>query len=150
MIPLQDSKVEWLVSSNATVATGTTTYGYLDTAGWDYAKVCLTFGVQASSSVMATTLSLTEGTNSTAASAIVAFTGGTATSASVGYVIPIFNTSEAGCAVFNVDLGKRERYLRVNMCNSVAAAVPQAFAILSRGEEVPGPDGGSASVTVDG
>lgn len=152
MIESQSNKVEWVISSNATVATGTTTYGYLDTAGFDYAKVMVSTGKQATTSAMATTLSLTEGTNSTAASAIVAFTGGTSVvSGSTGFTIPAFaGTSEASVAVLNVNLGKRERYLRVNVKNTAAAVVPEAVAILSRGEEIPGPDDGSATVTATG
>ena len=151
-IDLQSSKVEVLLSTLASVATNTTNYGYIDTLGWDYAKVIATVGTAASTSDAFKTIYLTEGTNSTAATAIVAFTGttGSVTTSASGFVIPNFSTSEPTAVVLNVDLRKRERYLRVNTAPGTAAAV-SVVALLTRGREaMPSSDTGSPGVTKTG
>lgn len=150
-VELQDAKVEvMLVPGTATLATNSSTYGYLDTLGWDYATILYVTNKFATTSACAKVLKLTEGTNSTAATAIVAFTGGTATSSSVGFVIPAYEgTSDGTCVRMNVDLRKRERYLRLHV-GPGAADVPYAVAVLSRGRAVPGTDDGSVAVDVTG
>ena len=145
----QDQKVEILIApTTQTIASNASTYGYIDTIGWNHMKVVYVSAVEASSTAAALTLKFTEGTNSTAASAIVALTGGTATSSSVGFVIPIYATDgDGGALVFDIDLRKRERYLRLHTVpgtNSTFSAV----ALLSRGEQVPGADEGSADLHI--
>jgi hypothetical protein len=139
--PIQDSKVELLLEGQ-TAATNSTSYGYLDTIGWQAAKVLVAFGTAATTSAVATTLSLTEGTNSTAASAVVALTGGTATDSSHGFVIPTGVTTEGVVVAFDVDLRKRSRYLRLNVTPAQANSFA-AMALLTRGNVEPGSDDGS-------
>lgn len=153
-IPGQSSKVELLIPcKTATVATNASTYGYLDTIGWDHAQIIVLTsgytGAAATSVAMGLVLKVTEGTGSTAASAIVPLTGGAATSTSVGFVIPNYaNTSSEGCvAVLDIDLTKRERYLRLQYNQGIKMTF-SALAILSRGHVEPGSDDGSAAITV--
>ena len=149
MIPIQSSKVEVLLApATVTIATNASSYGYLDTLGWDQAKIIVLTAKEATTSACAKLLKITEGTNSTAASAIVALTGGTATSASVGFVIPVFKgTAEGGAVVFDIDLTKRARYLRIQ-CNPGTASTFGAIAILTRGKQEPGSDDGSVKEQV--
>ena len=151
MIALQDCKVEVPLATLATVATNSSNYAYLDTIGWDYAKIIAVIGTAATGNAAFKGLILTEGTNSTAASAIVAFTGGTVTSASVGFVIPNFTgITEPTCVVLNVNLKKRERYLRLLVTPGTAAPV-SVVCVLGRGREAtPGSDDGNAALIVDG
>ena len=150
MKSVQSCKVEGIVQVGTSVATNATTIGYLDTLGWDQADIFVTYSTNATTSACATVLSLKEGTNSTASTSIVAFTGGTATSTSVGFVIPAFKgTAEPTVIHFSVDLQKRERYLRVTS-TSPAAGTVSAIAVLSRGEVMPGADAGSVAIKVVG
>lgn len=152
MIESQDTKIELLIRPTAaTVATNATQKGYLDTLGWDYATIiAMTRAAYATTTAAFAKCSLSEGTNSAAATAITAFTGGTATSSSVGYVIAAADNSTEGAVIrFNVDLTKRERYLLLSLAPGVAGDV-SALAILSRGRVVPGSDDGSVVNDVTG
>lgn len=144
-IAAQDMKVEVLIApATVTIATNASTYGYLDTIGWEHAKIVVNTAKEATSSACAKVLAVTEGTNSAAATAIVAATGGTATSTSVGFVIPLYKgTAEGAAVVFDIDLRKRERYLKIQ-CNPGTASTFSAIALLSRGKVMPGSDAGSA------
>lgn len=151
MLSLQSCKVESLLDPGATIATSATAVGYIDTLGWDEAKILVQFGAtHATTTVTATACALSEGTNSAAATAIVAFTGGTVTSASVGYVIAkAENTVNGSVIAFNVNLIDRERYLKVSVTPAVADYVG-ILAILARGHVMPGSDDGSVANNVTG
>ncbi len=145
----RDQKVEVLLNpSTQTIASGATSYGYIDCLGWNHLKVTWINATEASSSTAAITLSILEGTNSTAASAITALTGGDS-SATEGFIIPLYSTRTdgGGAIVFDIDLRKRERYLRIQ-CTPSTPTVFAAIALLSRGEQVPGSDDGSADLHV--
>jgi len=150
-VETQDVKIESLIRPvTVTIATGATTYGYLDTLGWDYALIAIHANAEHASAAF-TVCALTEGTNSAAATAIPAFTGGTSTTTSVGYVIAAADNTSEGCVVrMNVDLRKRERYLKLSLTPGNAADSYSALAILSRGREVPGADDGSVVNDVTG
>ena len=146
----QDMKVEVLLAPvTAVLATNTSTYGYLDTKGWNHCKIVYVSATEASSSAACTVLKITEGTNSTAASDIVALTGGTSVVAdSTGFVIPVYGSdADSGAIVFDIDLRKRERYLRIHAAPGTTSTF-SAVALLSRGEQVPGSDEGSADLHV--
>lgn len=144
VVHAQDMKVETVIApSTVTLATNSSNYGYLDTIGWEHAKIIVISAIEATTSDCAIVLKITEGTNSTAATAIVALTGGTVTSASVGFVIPIYSAEGAAVAL-DIDLRKRERYLRLQV-NPGAASTFGAIAILSRGKVMPGTDDGSVA-----
>ena len=148
---IQSGKTEVLIASNITVASNTTTVGFIDTLGWDYAKINTVVGTGSTSVDTFVTIALSEGTNSAAATSIVAFTGGTSVVAdSTGFVIPAFNSSAPSAVTFNVDLTKRERYLKMTVMPGATNAV-SSVAILTRGREaMPGSDVGSASKIVIG
>lgn len=144
VVQAQDMKVETVIApATVTLATNSSTYGYLDTLGWDHAKMILVSATEATTSACAVVLQITEGTNSTAASAIVALTGGTATSTSVGFVIPDYS-AEGAAVCFDIDLRKRERYLRVHVGPGTASTFG-VIALLSRGRAMPGSDDGSVA-----
>ena len=154
MIPVQSAKVESLFLTAATNATNSTTYGYVDTLGWDHA----TFLVMAKGTAAAATstnsfqlIQVREGTNSTAASAIVALTGGTVTAASVGFASTYYAapTTYPTVTRLDVDLTERERYLRLQVGPGSKMSVG-ALVILTRGKQTPGSDAGSVAQTVIG
>ena len=106
-----------LVSVNQTAsAVGT------DTIGWDYLTVDFWIDPAAAATNVITTCKLAESVDNTTFSDIVAFTGGTVTSATVGFVLPtVSDTSDAYSFRMNVDLRKRERYIKAFCTPSVAA-----------------------------
>ena len=143
MMPNQSTKVECLKANVITVATNANNYGYLDTIGWDSALILTTIGTGSTSAYSFKTLALSEGTNSAAATAIPKFTGATTTSTSAYLAITKFAATPTVVRM-NVDLTKRERYLRINAIPGTAAAV-NVTAILSRGRQMPGSDAGSVT-----
>lgn len=118
-----------------TTATNASVYGYLDCLGWEHAKIIFAPTIGTATGVAFKAIAITEGTNSTAATAIVALRGGTATSASVGYVVGNLSTSKAFIA-YDLDLRKRERYLRTMVVPGEKACFA-VIAILSRGQLEP-------------
>jgi len=125
----------------------------LDTLGWDHARVIAVTGTYASGTHAMAVLSLTEATNSAAATAIPAFTGTTNTvtvSGTSGFVIPIGVTSVGQAFCFDVDLRKRERYMAINWTGGASASGLSAIAILSRGRAMPGSDAGDMVIEVVG
>lgn len=126
--------------SKTAAATAT---GVVDTIGFDF--LCLALK-QATADVVSnkpTVLKLTESdtSNITDGTAIVEFTGGTATSTSVGFVIAAANTSATSITQFNVDLKKRKRYIFLSV-SPATTQIDGAWGFLGRGEVSPG----SASV----
>ena len=136
-IPQQSDLVVPLIAPNtATQATNALLYGYLDTLGFDHASIIYLPNVGTATGCAAKALYVTEGTNSTAASAIVALRGGTATSASVAFVVGNLNTDVSTAVVLDIDLLKRERYLRVNVSPGEKGTLG-VIAVLSRGKKQP-------------
>jgi hypothetical protein len=93
-----------------------------DTKGFDSLKLKVCGGTAATTSALYTTLKITESdtvTNASSQTAIVALTGGTATSSSVGFVVPTSAATAANAAGhivdFQVDLRKRKRYLGLSI-----------------------------------
>jgi hypothetical protein len=131
------SKVVVMVApSTATGQTAETALGILDCIGWEHAKLVYLPALGTTTGPCATVLSLGEGTGSTAFTAIVPLVGGTATSASVGFVCGNLSTAENVCVVWDLDLRERERYLELAITPGEEAAFA-AIAILSRGREEP-------------
>jgi hypothetical protein len=135
-VQLQDSKV---VVLNAplitTTATAASVYGYLDCLGWDYAKIIFSPTIGTATGIAFKAIAITEGTNSTAATAIVALRGGSATAASVGFVVGNLSTYKS-TVVYDLDLRKRERYLRTLVVPGEKACF-SVIAVLTRGEQQP-------------
>ncbi len=85
-----------------------------------------------------TVLKITEGDTTVLsdAAAIVEFTGGTATSTSVGFVIATANTSATTLTTFNIDLRGRKRYLFLSV-SPATTQINGAWGVLGRGQEAP-------------
>ena len=107
----------------ATVASTATVVLTFDSKGSDSAKIKVQSGTMATTVTAFTTMKVTESdtvTNASSQSAIVSLTGGTATSSSVGFVLPVSTTANAsfssgGVTEFQIDLRKRKRYLGVSV-----------------------------------
>ena len=121
-------------ATSATNATHTLTF---DCKGFDYANVYVGMGTHATDKAALSTCKFTEGTNTSCGTAIVALTGGTATSSSVGFVIPAATSMGPGAVIeFQVDLRKRKRYLDLRLTpGDTTAKETYAVAILSRAAE---------------
>jgi hypothetical protein len=124
-------------SDVSTTAAGTAT-GRVDTLGYNFLQLNL---LEATANVVSnkpTVLKITESdtTNLTDAVAIVKFTGGTATSTSVGFVIAAANTSATSITSFNIDLRGRKRYLFLSVSPATTQIVG-AWGFLARAKEAP-------------
>ena len=117
-----------------TQATGATHSMIFDTKGFDRANVYFGMATHVTSLASLKTLKFTEGTNTTCGTAIVAFTGGTVTSSSVGFVIPTAAKMGIGDMVeFQIDLRARKRYMRLDVTpGDTTAKQTYGIAILSR------------------
>ena len=137
MNPMQDNGV--VAMGHRLTAAGTGGVLSFDTKGYDYANVyILGYNASAASSGCVSSVILSESdtvTSATSQTDIVAFTGGTVTSATVGFVIggDTTNTGQTGVIELNVDLKKRKRYLGLqvtadqgatNFVSAVAILVP--------------------------
>jgi hypothetical protein len=152
MILSQDMKIENMLAPVA-AASDATAVAYLDTIGWDYATIIITHTTDASTSAAWVACALTEGTNSAAATAIVAFAGADATATDKGWAWATGTNavSTADNTVrFNVDLRKRERYLKVSLTPCQGSKLVGVTGILTRGKQVPGSDAGSVVTDVTG
>lgn len=124
----------WAPASTATNATAT---GYVDTIGWNYCTVSLHLAT-GSATTAATTWKLSEAdvTTISSTSAIATFTGGTATSSTVGFAIPATDTSNAKVWKMHIDLRGRKRYIFGHYTPGVAQ-VNGADYTLQAGKESP-------------
>jgi len=126
----------------ATVATNATAKMSIDRVGnngetFDYANILVHVGTSATTSAVMSTLKLSESdsvTSVTSMTDIVAFTGGTATSTSAGFVIPTAQAGGGNLVELRVDLRNRKRYLGLTMTPG-QSLICGATAILSRASE---------------
>jgi len=126
-----------LASVSSTV--GETVTCRIDTLGYDFCTLNLTMTSTAASTNRPTVLKVSHGATTTAASAtdITRLVGGTATSTSVGYVIPYAQTNSTLAAQplkFNVDCRGKERYLFLTVSVATTQTLT-AFGELGRGEQ---------------
>ncbi len=123
----------------ATCATNATQSLVFNHLGFDYANIDVIVGTHATNGADIGTLALVESdtvTSVSSMSAIVAFTGGTATSTSVGFVIPGAAALGPGGAVqFQVDLRKRKAYVGLTITPGSTTINIAAIARLSRSKE---------------
>lgn len=117
----------------AAIASNATSTAIIDTLGFAYAAIDVMFqpaNVAATNSALAAVLQLSHADANAATnySNIVAFTGGTATSSSVGFTIPS-PTAGAGGTVdtnvvrFNVDMRGKKRFLRVQVTPNTSGII---------------------------
>lgn len=109
-----------VASAPASVATNATQVLTFDTSGYDFANIKVIKGTHTTTSACFSTLKITESdtvTNAASQTAIVALTGGTATSTSVGFVVPSATQMAAGgvAVEFQVDLRNRKKYLGLSI-----------------------------------
>jgi Trk-type K+ transport system membrane component len=119
-----------VATAAASVATNATQSLSFDTSGFDFANAKVLVGTSATTSAVFTTLKWSESdtvTSPSSQTAIVALTGGTATSTSVGFVLPTAAIAGGGVAAeFQIDLRKRKKYLG---CQVTPAQASQVVAI---------------------
>jgi hypothetical protein len=108
-----------------------------DCKGFDQANVYVGMNTHATNLAALSVCKFTEGTNTSAGTAIVALTGGTATSSSVGFVISNATTMGPGAVMeFQIDLRKRNRYMDLQLTpGDTTARETYAIAVLSRAAE---------------
>ena len=127
------------VASVASTATAVLTFSKLGNAAEEfrYANILFHVGTSATTSAVMTTLKLTESdtvTNASSQTAIVALTGGTVTSSSVGFVIPTALAGGGNLVEFQLDLRKRKKYVGLS-ATPAQTLVLGATALLSRASE---------------
>lgn len=132
MIQLENTKVARVYPRS--VATNATASVTLDCIGFSHALVLVNGGIASSN---LTTVALGFGTASNSFTDVAAFTGGAATSTTVGFVAPTADTDNGVSVLYSVDLRKRERYMRVKAENTSVAHVIGAEVLLSRAQIAP-------------
>lgn len=148
MIHEQDTRVASVIIPQSVGTTPVT--GLIDTDGYHYAVIDFHLDTASASSVI-TTAALYEGTATNAVTTpVTAFVGGTAVAeGSVGYVLPVPNTSTPDMIRYCVDLRRRQRYLKVSFA-STTARISAVQATLSRAKVAPTTDAQRGATTVIG
>lgn len=126
----------------ATVATNATqkmSFSKIGNNGesFDHANIVIHVGTSATTSAVMATLKLSESdtvTSVTSMTDIVALTGGTETSTSVGFVIPTEQENGGNLIEFMLDLRKRKKYLGLTLTPG-QSLIQGATALLSRASE---------------
>jgi len=100
----------------ATSATAKMSFSRVGNNGetFDFANVVVSCGTNATTSAVYSTLKFVESdtvTSVSSMSAITDLTGGTATSTSVGFVLPTDDLENGGNIEFRIDLRKRKKYV---------------------------------------
>ncbi len=123
----------------ATAASNATQEMVIDCAGYDQANIYVNIGTHATNGTTLQALKMTESDTATAAtsqSAIVALTGGTATSSSVGFVIPtVAQAGRSTIVEFQIDLRKRKRYVGLQITPGTTTVNVGAIARLTRSKQ---------------
>jgi len=108
-------------------------------AGYDHAIVQVLVGTHATDGDPIGTLTISESETVTSPSSmtdIVAFTGGTETSASVGFVIPDETKTGPGAMLeFHIDLQKRKKYIGIELTPGTTTMNVGIITRLTRGNE---------------
>ena len=123
-------------------AAGTAGVMSFDTKGYDRANIYIMgYNLSAASTGVVSIIELSESdtvTSATSQTAILAFTGGSATSTSVGFVIggDTTNTGQTGCIELQVNLKKRKRYVGLQVTADAGSTNKlSAIALLSKAEQ---------------
>jgi len=131
---------QMIIIDQASTTAAFTATGRIDTVGFDFVTIDTTMATSTATNPP-TTFRLMESDDTvvTNFANIVPFTGGTATSATVGFVIPNsrVNTNTFYGVKFNVDLRGRKRYLRLEIATADTTQVITSIANLYRGDEAP-------------
>jgi hypothetical protein len=124
MINAQNEAVAVAIAP-ASVATTAATATTVDTLGYDYASFDIVLGAAATNPSV---LKLLEGTTTSPATDVTAFVGDTA------FTIPAADAGAAQVVRFNVDLRKRQRYLKLALTTGATQLVA-ATCRLSRAKD---------------
>jgi len=128
-------------ASCATNATQGISFSKLTTGvePFDHANIYVLMGTHATNGSRLGTLKLSESdtaTSPTSMTDIVAFTGGTATSSTIGFVIPTAASVGPGAVIeFQVDLRKRKKYVGLQITPGTTTIQIAVLARLSRAKE---------------
>lgn len=120
----------------ADVASNATATGTVDTKGYDYCQLIWHIATGSSTGDPPQTCKVEESDDLTTYTAMVPFTGGTATSTSVGFVIPNSHATVEQLYAMNIDLRGRKRYFKCSICpntNQINAVI----AVLDRARTMP-------------
>jgi len=123
----------------ASAATTATQSMVIDGKGYDHCNIYVNIGTHATNGTTLATCKVTESdtlTSISSQSAIVALTGGTVTSSSVGFVLPTVAAAGPGTIVeFQIDLRKRKRYIGLQITPGATTVLVGAIARLTRSKE---------------
>jgi len=118
-------------------ATNATATGLIDGLGYNHCTITIWADSTDATTKQFTALKITECDTSDGTFAdIVALTGGTATSTSVGFVIPASDTDSEVITLMSVSLVGRKRYLKVNL-TPASNYLFHAIGHLTKGHEMP-------------
>lgn len=132
MLHAQNQKVAVMVEPQ-TIGT-TAVSGYVDTLGYNHARILYVGGPVATGGVPGT-LKLREGDTTSSFTDISGAVGGT------DFTITTPNTSNGDVIAFDVDLRKpRDRYIALTVTGTATTRTTSAIAILSRAEQTPNSD----------
>lgn len=123
----------------ASAATTATQSMVIDGKGFDQCNIMVNLGTHATNGTTIETCKVTESDTATAISsqsAIVALTGGTETSSSVGFVLPLVAAAGRGTIIeFQIDLRKRKRYIGLQITPGDTTVHVGAIARLTRSKK---------------
>lgn len=126
-----------LVIAPVSKTNGATASASFDTLGFDYASIDVAIPTADTTTDGVSVLKVSESDDTTTTvTDVVALVGGTATSATVGFVLPAGKTSGNTLVKMNIDLKKRKRYLTLT-CSPRTTQLLTAFANLSLAEQDP-------------
>jgi hypothetical protein len=126
-----------LVIGQVSKTNGATASGSFDTLGYDHATIDVVIATADTTTDGVSVLKLSESDDTTTTVTDIAqFTGGTATSATVGFVLPAGKTTGNTLVKMNVDLKKRKRYLTLTV-SPRTTQINYALANLQRAEQHP-------------
>ena len=132
-------KPKAVIVQPVSTASGATTTITIDRLGYDECIIVASIGT-AADTALPLAMAVTEcDTSNGSYAAIVALTGGTATSTSAGFVMPATTATTATTTahgLFQIDCKARKRYLQCSMTPGTVAVV-SLVAILLQPEELP-------------
>lgn len=139
---LIDAQGVGVIPITALSAAGTSAIASFDTKGYRSCNIYLqAYSTSAAASGFVSSISVKESdtvTSPTSQTAIVAYTGGTATSTSVGFVLggDTANSGAIGACDLQIDLKGRKRYLGLYIvADQGETSYAGGFAVFSRGEQ---------------
>lgn len=116
VLQMKPSPKAVLVIAAVSKTNGATASASFDTLGYDHATIDIQIPTADTTTDGVSVLKLSESDDTTTTvTDIPAFTGGTQTSTSVGFVLPVGKTSGMTTVKMNVDLKKRKRYLTLTI-----------------------------------